>query len=266
MACRRQVSMPDIEVFLFGPPRIVRDAVSAPVARRKTLALLAYLAVTGQPHARDALEVLLWPEEPPGRGRAVLRNALLDLSHAIGREHLAAEGDRVALREGAGLHVDVTRFCALLAAVRAHRDPPDRPCDRCLDALTEAAALYRADFLEGFTLRDTGEFDAWQTYQTERLRTALGSGRERLARGLTGRGDTPAAIEHAQRWVSLHPANEAAVRCLMRLHAAAGDRGAVAHQYRACAQALSKELGVAPDPETTATYVALVHGKALSPG
>jgi DNA-binding SARP family transcriptional activator len=256
----------DLEVSLFGPPRIALNGIPLPVERHKTLALLAYLAVTRQPHGRDALAALLWPEESPGHGRAVLRNALLDLTHAIGRDRIAAEGDRVALREDAGLHVDVTHFSILIAGVRSHHDAPGRLCDYCLAALEEAADLYRADFLEGFTLRDTADFDAWQTYHTERLRTALGGALERLAWGLAGRGDCPGAIGHAQRWASLHPANEAAARCLMQLYAAAGDRAMAAHQYRVCAQALAAELDIAPERETTALYEALMRGKPVAPG
>ncbi|MFN8451304.1 MAG: hypothetical protein U0521_22660 [Anaerolineae bacterium] len=30
--------------------------------------------------------------------------------------------------------------------------------------------LYRADFLAGFTVPDSGDFDDWQTFQTEQLR------------------------------------------------------------------------------------------------
>jgi hypothetical protein len=44
-----------LNVFLFGPPRLAREGEAVPVNRRKMLALLAYLLVTGQPHSRDAL-------------------------------------------------------------------------------------------------------------------------------------------------------------------------------------------------------------------
>jgi DNA-binding SARP family transcriptional activator len=265
-ALQRGVVVAGLEVSLFGPPRIAHDGVPLPVERHKTLALLAYLAVTRQPHGRDMLAALLWPEESPGHGRAGLRNALLGLSHAIGHDRIAAEEDRIALREDAGLRVDVTHFSALIAAVRGHHDAPGRLCDYCLASLEEAAGLYRADFLEGFTLRDTADFDAWQTYHTERLRTALANVLEKLAWGLAGRGDYAAAIGHAQRWSSLHPANEAAARCLMQLYAAAGDRAMAAHQYRVCREALAAELGVAPEPATTALYEALMRGEPVSPG
>jgi DNA-binding SARP family transcriptional activator len=257
--------MTDLDVSLFGPPRVARDGILMPIVRHKTLALLAYLAVTRQPHGRDALAALLWPDLGPGHARADLRNALLDLSHAIGKERLLTVGDVVALREGPGLHVDVTHFCLLLAEVHAHHHPLDRSCDGCLAALGEAAALYQADFLNGFTLRDTAEFDAWQTYQTERLRLALGEALERLAWSLAERVDYPAAIGHAQRWAWLDPGSEAACRCLMQLYAASGDRAAAAHQYRVCAQALAEGLGVGPEPETTALYEALVAKRAYPP-
>jgi DNA-binding SARP family transcriptional activator len=259
--------MAGLEVSLFGPPRIALDGVPMPIERHKTLALLAYLAVTRQPHGRDALAALLWPDLGPGHGRAVLRNALLDLSHAIGKERLALTRDWVALQVGPGLHVDVTHFCLLLADVRAHHHPLDRACDGCLAALAEAAGLYESDFLNGFTLRDTADFDAWQTYQTERLRLVLCEALERLAWGLAARGDYATAIGHARRWSWLEPGSEAACRCLMQLHAAAGDRAAAAYQYQACAKILCEGFGVTPDAETTALYQALMRGKvAEAPG
>jgi DNA-binding SARP family transcriptional activator len=81
---------------------------------------------------------------------------------------------------------------------------------------------------------------------------------------LAGRGDYAAAIGHAQRWSSLHPANEVATGCLMQLYAAVGDRAAAAHQHRVCAQALAAELCIAPEQETTALYEALMRGKPVS--
>ena len=48
--------MVGLELHLFGVPRIERDSATVAVERRKTLALLAYLAVAGRAHGRDALD------------------------------------------------------------------------------------------------------------------------------------------------------------------------------------------------------------------
>jgi len=146
--------------------------------------------------------------------------------------------------------------------VQAHRHPLSRTCDGCLAALVEATDPYGADFLDGFTLRDTADFDAWQTYQTERLRLVLTGALERPAWGLAERGMYAAAIGPARRWSWLEPGSEAACRCLMQLYVAVDDRAAAAHQYRACAQILAEGLGVGPDAETTALYEALMRSKA----
>jgi hypothetical protein len=59
--------MSRLKLFLFGPPRLkdwrLEDRGEAiDIRPRKALALLIYLAVTNQPHSRDALATLFWPE------------------------------------------------------------------------------------------------------------------------------------------------------------------------------------------------------------
>ena len=53
--------MPDLHITLFGLPHAERDGVPVTFRRHQTLALLAYLAATDQPHGRDALAALFWP-------------------------------------------------------------------------------------------------------------------------------------------------------------------------------------------------------------
>ena len=164
--------------------------------------------------------------------------------------------EQVRLTDGPELLVDVVRFRALAAVVAAHHPAAQPLCDACLTTLTEAAALYRADFLAGFTLADTAEFDTWQTLQTETLRLALADVLEKLATNLAGRKEWDPALGHARRWLALDPLHEPAHRLLMQLYARSGDRGAVAHQYRECVKVLQEELGAEPEPETTALFKA----------
>ena len=51
--------MSRLALYLLGPPRIERDGVPISIHRRKAVALLAYLAVSGGRHSRDALATLL---------------------------------------------------------------------------------------------------------------------------------------------------------------------------------------------------------------
>ena len=172
--------------------------------------------------------------------------------------------DTVSLVPGAGLWVDVAEFRARLAACRTHGHPAADVCHACLAPLAEAAALYRDDFLAGFTLRDSAEFDDWQFMQAETLRGELAEALEKLAHGQSARGDFAGALVSARRWLALDPLREEAHRQVMRLYAWADQRNAALRQYRSCVRILEQELGVAPLAETTELYE-VVKGNRLSP-
>jgi predicted ATPase/DNA-binding SARP family transcriptional activator len=224
--------------------------------RRKNVALLAYLATTGRSHSREALVTLLWPEVEPSRARTNLRRNLSALRKALGGEALVVKGETVGLAPDA-LWLDVAEFQRLLRAWEGHGHPEREVCARCLAALEEAAKLYRGDFLAGFSLRDSADFDEWQFFQTEGLRQDLAGALERLVQGHGAGGKHEEAIGHARRWVALDPLHEPAQRELMRSYAAGGQRSASLRQYGECERVLAEELGVEPEAETMQLYRAI---------
>ena len=243
-------------ITLLGAPRIEHDGVPVEVDTRKAIALVAYLAITGRRHTRDALAALLWPEYNQARSRAALRRTLSSLREAREAGWLRVDREGVDLaREG--VLVDVDRFRGLLAECRAHGHPEAEVCHECLPPLAEAVALHRDDFMAGFGLRDSVAFDDWQFFQAEGLRRELAGALERLARGLAARVEWEPAIAHARRWLALDPLHEPAHRLLLSLYAWSGQRAAALRQYRECVRVLGKELGVAPLEETTGLYRAV---------
>jgi DNA-binding SARP family transcriptional activator len=240
-------------ITLLGAPRIEHDEVPVEVDTRKAIALVAYLAVTGRRHTRDALAGLLWPEYNQARSRAALRRTLSSLKEARSEGWLRVDREGVELaREG--VVVDVDSFHARLAECRTHGHPETEVCAGCLPPLAEAVALHRDDFMAGFGLRDSVAFDDWQFFQAEGLRREVAGALERLARGLAARGEWEPAIAHARRWLALDPLHEPAHRLLLALYAWSGQRAAALRQYRECVRILGKELGVAPLEETTGLY------------
>jgi len=229
------------------------------------MALIAYLAVTGQSHSREALVTLLWPELEPSRARANLRRNLSMLRKALGGEWLVADRETIGLDPSADLWLDVDRFHSLLLAWQEHGHPEADVCPECLTALAEAVELYRGDFLEGFTLRDSPNFDEWQFFETEGLRQELASALERLVRGHSAQGAYKTAIPYARRWLALDPLHEPAHRHLMQLYAWSGQRAAALRQYGECERDLQEELGVPPEEETTQVYQAIKENRDLPP-
>jgi DNA-binding SARP family transcriptional activator/tetratricopeptide (TPR) repeat protein len=241
-----------VNVVLLGPPRVERNGEPVHFDTRKAIALLAHLALVGGARSRDSLCELLWPRHDPDRSRGALRRTLSTLRGAIGEEWIETPGDAVALRKGAGLELDVARFRALAAEGSS------------AESLTEAVETFSGDFLEGFAIRDSPEFDHWQTGEADGLRRELSSALRRLVALHAERGEHEPALGFAERWVEIEPLHEPAHRELIRLYALTGDRGAALQQYRQCVRALSQELGVAPLEETTALFEQVSEG-ALPP-
>ncbi len=244
--------MATLSLQLLGPPRFERDGASIRMPRRKVLALLAYLAVTGEPRDRDALAELLYPGLGRERSGADFRHTLSFLLRAIGEGWLEIDRGGVALPDRRGLAVDVRRFRTLAAG--------DEP------ALTEAARLYRGDLLSGFFLRDSPAFEDWQLFERETLRKRYASVLERLVRLQEGSGRPEAAVEYARSALALDPIDEAAHRLLMRLYCGTGQRAAALRQYEVCRAVLAKELGEQPDERTEALREAIQRRRAAGGG
>ena len=80
--------MPRLTLQFFGPPQIVLDGAPINTDRRKAIALLVYLAVTGREHARDALAALLWPDFDRARAFAYLRRLQFDDGFSVPLHYL----------------------------------------------------------------------------------------------------------------------------------------------------------------------------------
>lgn len=246
--------------MLLGSPRIERDGAPVEVDTRKAVALVAYLVVTRRRHSRDTLAALLWPEFGQSRARAALRRTLSALGELRAGGWLGADRASVGLKYDA-LWVDVGRFRELVAECRTHGHPESEVCSACLSSLTEAAALYRGDFLAGFGLRDSVEFDDWQYFEAESLRREFAGVLQRLVHLHDTAGEYEPAIEYARRWLALDHLHEPAHRSLMELYAQAGQRSAAVRQYRECVRLLEQQLGVSPLEETTRMYQEIKENK-----
>lgn len=243
----RGLVVPRLEISLLGAVQITVDGAPIEVDTRKAVALLAWLALSPGRHSRDVLAALLWPETD--QARAALRRTLSTLHNALGQRWLAIERESVALiPEGAW--IDVMEF-------RKRAGAGDS------GTLERALELWRGDFMAGFSLRDSPEFDDWVVQQAENLRRDQAGVLERLVQQLCGQRQLEPAARYARRWLALDPLHEDAQRQLMRIYAWMGDRSAALHQYRECVRVLDAELGVPPLAETTALYELLLEQHEL---
>jgi TolB-like protein/Tfp pilus assembly protein PilF len=218
------------------------DGEPVDLTTKKAQALLAYLAVeSGRPHTRDQLATLLWADTGDERARHNLRQALSKIRRCCD-SLVRASGDCLAI-DPEGCAVDVIEFERL-----AKSDDPDE-LRRCLD-------LYRGDLLEGVIPREP-VYDEWLLVARGRLRKMACQAAGHLASVLREQDRIEESIETLNDLLAIDPAYEPAHRDLMELLSEGGRRSDALRQYQACVEALERELGAEPSPETKLLYASL---------
>ncbi len=244
-----------LTIQLLGPPQVILDGNTLKLARRKSRALLYYVAAHSQSLTREHLLALFWPDTPRPAAQQVLRTTLHGLRRALPQGLLVA-GDTVGLAPE--VTVDVRSF---EAALRSEARPPiagTSPAPSSLDGLMAALNLYHGEFLAEVTLDDSPEFENWITGERERYRRLAVRGFIALARFHEEGADFAAALNCLDRALALDPLQEDLQRAAMRLHYLAGDRTGAIRRFLRLRDLLDEEMGVPPMAETQQMYDAIV--------
>ena len=228
-----------IRLCVFGPPTISREGRGSldDICRQtKRFALLVYLACEDceGAHRRDRLLAMFWPEADETRGRNALRQSLYFLRNALGSEVINGNGSEELQVNRNSLSSDLNSFLKALG-----EDDPER-----------ALALYRGDFLSGFHLSGSPDFESWVEDQRHCLRGMAANLARDLAHRAEGSRDLPNAIHWWRKSLDLAPFDEKALRRLMSLLAGSGNRGQAMSEFLHFRREASNQLGATLSQET----------------
>lgn len=209
----------------------------------KTKALFAYLAIEqDRPQSRERLSTLFWGDTSEDRARANLRQALTRIRQSLPgslRQAVIARNGAVRL-DAESFKTDALQFESLAG-------------EGTIDSLERAAGLYRGDLLEDISVA-VEPFETWHRQERQRFRECAISCFERLLDHYRDIGAATRGIEICNRLLALDPYRESVHRLLMTFYADQDRRGAALNQFKECANLLSEELGVEPEPETVELY------------
>jgi LuxR family maltose regulon positive regulatory protein len=250
--------MPFLRLSWLGSPVIEYDGNLLQLEMRKTLALLAYLSLCPQSPSRETLASMFWPEFDQQHALTNLRRNLFSLTRSLPPGLLETDRERIGLRKDKSLQVDVEEFHHQLSTAREHSHPRGQACPDCLPSLEKAVTIYRGDFLEGFNLKDCPQFDEWQLFQREGLRSEYSGALQQLADYYQSQGEWEKAIQYARPWVALDHLNEAAQRMLIGLYNQSGQKSKAIRQYEVFVDLLRNELNQAPEAETQVLYQSML--------
>ncbi len=232
--------MRQLRLTTFGGLRFQFGDDEVRLSTRKTAALMAYLCMhAGRRLAREALCGLFWSEKSETQARHSLSQALSEARKAFGDDFIQTDG-RVIWINANQVWVDAFELLRLIS-------------EKTLSSLDRAEALYHGDFL-AFGELDQERFDEWLLGERERFRQVAQSG---LAAALALRAcdeDTEGRLRTARAILALDPFDETAHCILMQAYAAQGCAPLAVEHYHQFVRTLRQELGVAPDPQTVATF------------
>lgn len=236
------VPSPELQIFLFGHLRVVRDGhelTSDDWVYSKTKDLLLFLLLVDSAD-KAKIGAALWPDASTEQLRQNFRMAIYHLRRALGRaEWILFRGGRYTFNRALHSWIDVAAFDQALE--RAESDPAQRS-----QHLRTAVALYTGDMAWGDLQSDVPLIRREQLHQRA-LDILLALGDMYLSNH-----QHSAAANSYRRALTLDAYIEVAHRGLMRSLVQQGDPAAALVHYHHLASLLAQELGVAPTPETAA--------------
>lgn len=230
---------------LFGAPRVLQRGAEVRLPIRKSVALLAYLAVEGRT-TRAKLAALFWGESGDEAARRNLRRELHRLREAGLADAVAVDDACVVL--ASGVASDVAEFDA------AAQSRPDA-----------ALALYRGPLLDGFDLADAQDFNDWLAARREALARRWSQVAQSEAAQREAQGDARGALDLHTRLLAHDPLQEAPYADAMRLSYLIGDRARALELYQQLRTVLRDELGLEPLPQTAAFAEQIRTAEHLAP-
>lgn len=217
-------------------------------------ALLIYLAAEhglgASTHRREKLMNLLWADFTQKSAQVNLRQALYHLRKTIAAipqpdggksiSILLSDRQTVQFNQAYPIYLDIAEFTRLL---KDHQD-----------GWTQAAELYRGDFLSDFYLPDSTPFENWAVTIRESFRLQMLDALTGLGAIKLGDRSYLEAEHYARRQLELDPLRESAYRQLMTALARTGQRNQALVLFDSCRELLQVELGVEPSAETVMLY------------
>ncbi len=228
---------------------------------QKVRALLAYLLLHQVSHqSRDRLAGLLWPDRDDDTARRNLRQAVYNLRTTLPHSNTGSPAI-LTTHQNVQFNPETDYWLDVKAFEDAIRRSTLAEGGIAPQHLAEASDLYRGDFMAGFFITGSPDFEHWLLYEQERLREMAIQALRRLVDYYLASGAYRQGIRYGRRLLEIDPLFEEAHRNLIRLYALSGRRSRALAQYEDCRALLYTELGVEPLEETTALYHAIVADK-----
>ncbi|WP_124057340.1 AAA family ATPase [Vaginisenegalia massiliensis] len=218
---------------LFGNPQVFLNNEPVLFSFSKINALLYYLVIN-QTVSRDEIAGLLWPNKSEQSAKKNLRNTIYQANKALNDEYIISPNNQIlTMNKELEIHCDVDAF---------------------LNQPIEHLDLYTGEFLKGFYLKDSENFDIWivkmrSFYEQKFVEECYRKIQEDIKLKHLNEVE-----KNIRRLISIDEFDERNYQLLMKYYQDHNRNGKVIETYQELVNLLKKELGIAPSKETKAIY------------
>ena len=233
---------PIVRIHLLGSMRATSYLGDDVLPRsKKARATLGYLSLAVAPVPRARIASLLWDRVSADQARASFRQALSELTSAMGPlgAELITTGRATVRLNTAACWID-----ALALVKPAHSD----------SARADLAVLCAGELLENFD-EVSASFGQWLAKERTRFKERIGNSLDAVLQQIDrGDFDPYQVAALAGRLISFDPTHQGASQALMRALAKSGEREQALREYERCREALWEGLRIKPWTETEELY------------
>lgn len=239
--------MEKYSLSLLGPPLIEINGNKANFNRQKSLAILAYLTITGRRISRNELAALFWPDSDSPKALGALRTVLADINGTFSPQIFRSTKEYIEIDRNE-VDCDVINFRAILKGKASAAE------------FIEASSLWKGGFLKGFEIKGTPVYSDWQFLEEQNLQQEYRKLLKRISSVMINEGREERALGFKRKLLLLDPYDEENHREIMLLHARLGDKGSALQQYRICRKYLEQDLGFPVEEKTALLAEKIRHG------
>jgi DNA-binding SARP family transcriptional activator len=237
-----------LKVLLLGQFNLKADDRSLDLPSRPAQSLLAYLVLHPDiEHRREKLAALLWPETQDSNARSYLRQALWRVKKTFTEGSLSWQ-DYLQINDISLRFNNQSDYWLDADQLTAPTDP------QSVENMIEIIKLYQGELLPGF-------YDEWVVLERDRLSSAYIQKMNNLLDCLVENRQWDEVLTWSENWILHGYSPEPAYRALMLAHAGRGEQSQVLTTYKRCEEALDRDLGVGPSPETKQIFERLRFGE-----
>lgn len=222
----RKYLMSQVQIRLFGNPKIEIDGREVSLPYKKAEALLYYLCIR-KSITRDEAVSLLWGDEEENAGKKKLRDAIYQLRKLLGREAIVTTGNTgLALNPKLDMETDY------------REENPGQG----------------ADFLDHFYVKNCYEFEEWAQSIRDSFRAEMSDQVKKNLEQAVDAGDFAAIAEYGGRLLRQDPYDEEQYRKLMNIYAENGNYVMAIRLYNDMKKLFRQELDMEPSRETSELF------------